>query len=146
MAAGDEPQGGESPCLEPLLDDEGRVPDRVAVARAYGDRVVPGRARVLVDRVWPRGVTREALRCDLWLPAVAPSTELRRWFGHDGARWPAFVERYRVELARPPRAAAVAQLLDLAAAAPLTLVFGARDRQHNQAVALAALLRERLGA
>ena len=146
MVAGNQPQGGEAPCLAPVLDDLGRVPDRIAVARAYGDQAVAGSTRVLVDRVWPRGLTKEMLRLDRWLPAAAPSAELRRWFGHEAARWPEFARRYRAELQHPPQADAVAELLRLAAAAPLTLVFGARDLEHNQAVVLAAVLRERLRA
>lgn len=94
--------------------------------------------RVLVDRLWPRGVSKAAARLDQWLKEVAPSDELRRWFGHDPARWAAFEARYSRELdARPD---AVAELLAACARGPVTLVFSARDREHNNAVALKAYL------
>lgn len=92
---------------------------------------------MLVDRVWPRGRSREALAIDAWLPEVAPSAELRRWFGHEPARWEAFRERYHAELKAPEQAALVRQLADLARSGDLVLVFGARDRERNQAVVLA---------
>lgn len=90
--------------------------------------------RVLVDRVWPRGMTKEQVRADLWLKAVAPSTALRKWFGHDRSKWEAFESRYFLELDAKPEA--VASLVDEAVKGRLTLLFSARDAEYNQAVAL----------
>lgn len=107
---------------------------RIAVKRAY-DPPAPGDGcRVLVDGIWPRGMTREALRLDEWLRDIAPSAPLRRWFGHDPTRWDEFQRRYFDELdARPD---AVEALRRIARRGPLTLVFAARDAEHNNAVAL----------
>lgn len=102
--------------------------------------------RVLVDRLWPRGVKKEALEVDEWLKEVAPSTELRRWFGHEPERWQGFVQRYRRELSRGPAREALERLAHLAREGPLTLVYGARDEEHNNAVVLKAELERRLGA
>jgi uncharacterized protein YeaO (DUF488 family) len=91
--------------------------------------------RVLVDRVWPRGMTKEQAHADLWLKEVAPSTSLREWFSHDRSKWEAFKERYFSELDANPHA--VGRLLDEAATkGRLTLLFSARDVECNQAVAL----------
>ena len=90
--------------------------------------------RVLVDRVWPRGVTKEKLKADLWLKDVAPSTALRKWFSHDQSKWDAFKSRYFLELDAKPKA--VAGLLDEAAKGRVTLLFSSRDVECNQAVAL----------
>jgi uncharacterized protein YeaO (DUF488 family) len=97
--------------------------------------------RVLVDRVWPRGITKQRLHADLWLKEAAPSTTLRKWFGHDPSRWVAFKSRYFSELDRKPEA--VARLLDQAAKRRLTLLFSARDAEHNQATALREYLLSR---
>ena len=90
--------------------------------------------RVLVDRLWPRGRGKETLKLHLWLREIAPSTELRRWFGHDPAKWAQFRRRYFAELER--NADVVKSLRGLAAKQRLTLVFAAADREHNNAVAL----------
>ncbi len=97
--------------------------------------------RVLVDRVWPRGMTKEQVQVDLWLKDVAPSTALRKWFGHDRSKWEAFKGRYFVEL--DAQSEAVARLLDEAAKGRLTLLFSAREAQYNQAVALREYLLSR---
>jgi len=99
-------------------------------------------ARFLVDRLWPRGVRKEDLHVRAWLRDLAPSDELRRWFGHDPARWAEFQKRYFAELARNPEV--VEPLLEAARAGVVTLVFGASEREHNNAVALASYLRRRL--
>lgn len=99
-------------------------------------------ARVLVDRLWPRGLTKDRAALTLWLKEVAPSPTLRKWFGHDPARWVEFGRRYRVELARDDDA--IAQLVDLSKRGPLTLLYAAHDTEHNQARVLAAYLREHL--
>lgn len=98
--------------------------------------------RLLVDRLWPRGMSRERLRLDAWLKELAPSDELRRWFAHDPAKWEEFRRRYFDELTA--REEAVAELLGMIGAGRTTLLFAARDRQHNNAVALRDYLQERL--
>lgn len=110
----------------------------IAIKRAYEPPMRGDGQRVLVDRIWPRGVSREEAALDLWLKDIAPSTALRKWFGHDPARWDEFRTRYRAELAA--NEAAVAQLCALAAKGKVTLIYGARDEQHNQAVVLADYL------
>ena len=88
----------------------------------------------LVERLWPRGVRRDQLEMDGWLKDVAPSTELRRWFDHDPAKWAEFQRRYRVELDANPQA--WAPLIDAARGGVLTLLYSSRDRDHNNAVVL----------
>jgi uncharacterized protein YeaO (DUF488 family) len=100
--------------------------------------------RVLVDRLWPRGVRKSELAHDLWLKEIAPSSDLRRWFGHEPARWQEFRERYRRELARAQQPLSV--LLEACEQGPVTLLFAARDREHNQAVVLREVLLEELTA
>jgi len=112
----------------------------ISIKRAYEPPSASDGRRVLVDRLWPRGVSKAEARLDDWLKAVAPSDALRRWFGHQPQRWEEFRRRYREELAGNP---AVETLRKLAAEAPLTLVYGARDEAHNDAVVLAEWLRER---
>jgi uncharacterized protein YeaO (DUF488 family)/DNA-binding MarR family transcriptional regulator len=109
----------------------------VRIKRAYDPPLPDDGYRVLVDRIWPRGVKRTDLHVDEWASDLAPSDELRRWFGHQATRWPAFQERYRAELAEPARASLLDALATRAAHQPVTLVYGARDREHNQAVVLA---------
>jgi uncharacterized protein YeaO (DUF488 family) len=94
--------------------------------------------RVLVDRVWPRGLTKERVQAGLWLKDAAPSTALRQWFGHDRSKWETFKSRYSLELDAKPEV--VARLLEQAARGRLTLLFSARDVEYNQAVALKAYL------
>lgn len=96
--------------------------------------------RVLVDRIWPRGLKKTALDFDERLPDIAPSTELRRWFAHDPAKWDTFRDRYHREL--DERTDAVAHLLDILEKRPLILVYDAKDPEHNQARALRDYLLE----
>lgn len=108
----------------------------VKVKRAYEP---PSRAdgqRVLVERLWPRGVRKEALAIDEWPKEIAPSTALRKWFGHDPERWSEFRRRYHAELAHEPQSALLRALAERAAAGPLTLIFSAHDAEHNNAVVL----------
>lgn len=98
--------------------------------------------RVLVDRLWPRGLTKEAARIDLWLRDIAPSDELRKSFAHDPARWEDFIREYRLELRTPERRAALDRLRELSGRGPLTLVFAAKDAGRNNAVVLARVLEE----
>lgn len=111
---------------------------QVQLKRAYERASSRDGTRVLVERLWPRGVRKADLRLDAWLKDVAPSGELRRWFGHDPDRFPAFARRYRTELRRPPAAQALAELIRRACEGPLTLVYAAHDEVHNGAVILAA--------
>lgn len=111
------------------------------VKRVYEAPAAEDGRRVLVDGLWPRGISREKARIDIWLREVAPSAELRRWYGKDAARWPAFRERYLAELRERPEAAnAVAELQRMRAEGPLTLLFAKRDTEHNNAVVLQELL------
>ncbi|HEX5548364.1 MAG TPA: DUF488 family protein, partial [Ktedonobacterales bacterium] len=96
--------------------------------------------RVLVDRLWPRGLTKERARVDLWLKDVAPSRELRIWFGHDPAKFAEFRRRFEAELAADPGRAALTELRALARKQHVTLVFAARDTEHCNAVVLRELL------
>ncbi|WP_109698214.1 DUF488 domain-containing protein [Chitinophaga deserti] len=94
--------------------------------------------RILVDRLWPRGIKKETARIDLWAKEVAPSTELRQWFHHDAGHWEEFEKRYRAEL--KASAAVDALLAEIRKHKVVTLLYGARDEQHNQAVVLKELL------
>lgn len=114
----------------------------IKVKRVY-DPVEPDDGkRFLVERLWPRGMKKEALRIDGWLKEVAPSDRLRRWFGHDPEKWEEFRRRYFAELEAHPEA--WQPLLEAARAGPITLLFSARDLVHNNAVALQAFLEEKL--
>lgn len=106
----------------------------VRIKRAYEPADPSDGVRVLVDRYWPRGLAREQAHIDNWLRNVAPSDSLRRWFGHDPVKWPEFRRRYLEELARG--SAALTQLRRLAQSGDLTLVYAARDQEHNNAVVL----------
>lgn len=117
---------------------------RVWLRRAYEEPTRNDGYRVLVDRLWPRGVSRERLALDAWRQDVAPSTELRRWFDHRAERWAEFQERYRAELEAGPAAAALDDLTALARKRRVTLVFGARDEAHNHALVLRDAIEDRL--
>lgn len=106
----------------------------IRLKRVYEPAAPEDGARVLVDRLWPRGLSAEKVQAALWLKEIAPSNELRKAYHHDPARWDEFKARYFAELDANP--APVQQLLALAAPGRLTLLFAARDVQHNQAVAL----------
>jgi uncharacterized protein YeaO (DUF488 family) len=110
----------------------------VRVKRVYAPPAEDDGARVLVDRLWPRGLTREEAAIDLWLKDIAPSAELRRWFGHEPARWPAFQDRYRAELAGNPAVEELRAIIERGRR--VTLLFGAKDVAHNNAVALQGYL------
>ena len=99
--------------------------------------------RVLVERLWPRGLRKADAALDEWLRDIAPSPELRRWYGHDPDRWPAFRERYRAELADKPEL--LARLRSYRQEGPVTLLFAARDTERNSAVVLRELLEEDAG-
>lgn len=113
---------------------------RPKIKRAYVPASPDDGTRVLVDRIWPRGVSRKAAALASWSKDVAPSTGLRKWFGHDPARWPEFRARYRSELAANPEP--VAALRAMLRDGPVTLVYGAHDEERNNAAVLAELLDE----
>jgi len=113
---------------------------KIQLERVYRARTNAGGKRILVDRLWPRGVRKDALKLDLWLRELAPSNELRKWFGHDPRRWEEFERRYYSELRRPERQEQLHELLALARKGPVTLLYGARDEEHNEAVALRKFL------
>ena len=104
--------------------------------RAYDSADEADGERLLVDRLWPRGLRKDQARLSAWLKDLAPSDELRRWFAHDPERWPAFQMRYRAELADPQRAAQLQQVGAMARQGTVTLLFAARDAQRNNAVVL----------
>jgi uncharacterized protein YeaO (DUF488 family) len=114
--------------------------------RAY-EPAAPGDGyRVLIDRLWPRGVKKEVLALDLWAKELAPSADLRRWFGHDPRRWNGFVERYQQELRAPAARKRLADLATRAAEGAVTIVYGARDEQHNDAIVVRDEIARRLRA
>ena len=109
----------------------------VMLKRAYEPPTKTDGERILVDRLWPRGLAKAKAGIDLWLKDIAPSTELRQWFGHEPEKWPEFKKRYRAELKSNP---ALAELQALSRRGKITLVYAARDQLHNEAVVLKQLL------
>lgn len=116
----------------------GTKSSNVRLKRAYEEPSSEDGTRVLVDRLWPRGVRKTSASIDRWIRDVAPSTELRKWFGHDPIRWDEFRRRYQAELAHRPEE--LDELRALAKKGRLTLVYAARDEFHNEAVVLRDLL------
>jgi uncharacterized protein YeaO (DUF488 family) len=112
----------------------------IAIKRVYEAPAEGDGYRVLIDRLWPRGLKKEAVAMDVWARELAPSTELRKWFGHDPARWDEFRQRYAAELA--DSADVWQALARRSAKEPVTLLYGARDEEHNDAVALKALMEQ----
>lgn len=110
----------------------------IRIKRAYEEPDREDGKRILVDRLWPRGLTKEKARVDLWLKDVAPSTELRKWFAHDPGKWEEFRSRYLEELKR--NKVELSLLRQEAATGTVTLVYGAKDQRHNEAVILQRLL------
>lgn len=110
----------------------------VRLKRAYERPSTRDGVRILVDRLWPRGLRREGVAIERWMKDIAPSTELRRWFGHDPGRWEEFERRYRAELAG--KSPLIDDLRAIASKRTLTLVYSARDEEHNQAVVLRDVL------
>ena len=111
---------------------------RIKLKRVYEPASRGDGTRVLVDRLWPRGLRKEDAAIDRWFKDLAPSTALRKWFGHDVERWTEFRKRYQAEIAEHPEA--LAELRSLARKKPITLLFGAHDEFHNNAVVLRELL------
>jgi uncharacterized protein YeaO (DUF488 family) len=115
-------------------------PRKPKAKRVYDDPSPDDGVRVLVDRVWPRGLTKQRARLDDWCKAVAPSTQLRSWYSHDPARYDEFVRRYEVELKDPERAEAFNELKSIARRSSLTLVTATKEIELSQAAVLARLL------
>jgi uncharacterized protein YeaO (DUF488 family) len=111
------------------------------IKRAYDKPTRTDGVRILVDRIWPRGASRAAAKIDQWRREIAPSTSLRKWFGHDPARWAEFKRRYFAEL--KTQGEALGELRALAKRKTVTLVFSAKDTEHNQAVALLEYIESR---
>jgi uncharacterized protein YeaO (DUF488 family) len=118
----------------------GTAAQKIKLKRAYEPAAAEDGTRILIDRLWPRGIKKADAAINRWFKEIAPSTELRRWFGHRTERWPEFRRRYVAELRQRP------ELLDeirtLARDGPVTLVYGARDETHNDAIVLRELLTE----
>ena len=114
-----------------------RTPN-IRLKRAYDPPAPEDGVRVLVDRLWPRGLRKADAAIDRWLKDIAPSTELRRWFGHEPSRWDEFQRRYRDELSRHPDV--LNGLREMARDAAVTLIYAARDTLHNEAVVLREVL------
>ena len=114
----------------------------IRVKRVYEPPSKSDGQRVLVDRLWPRGLSKEAANVHVWLKEVAPTSTLRKWFGHAPDRWPEFQRRYQREL--ETNAEPLAQLIDLSRERRVTLVFGAKDEERNQAVVLQRVLAKML--
>lgn len=112
---------------------------RIAIKRVYAEPVPGDGARILVDRLWPRGVSKERAKLDLWLKDIAPSTELREWFGHDPKKWIGFQKKYKIELAN--NGEPVAELKKIIRQnKTVTLLYAAKDEEHNEAVVINNLL------
>ena len=114
---------------------------KILVKHVYEPATKSDGFRVLVDRLWPRGLSKESAHIDLWLRDIGPSTELRKWFNHDPARWTEFQRRYYAELKE--KATLLATIKKHAKTKPVTLLYSAKDEQHNQAVALRSFLLKR---
>lgn len=110
----------------------------VRIKRAYEPPAADDGKRILIDRLWPRGIRKEALALHQWAKELSPSTELRQWFGHDPALWPEFRQRYAAEL--QPHAELLESLRALARQGTITLVYGAHDETHNNAIAMREFL------
>jgi uncharacterized protein YeaO (DUF488 family) len=112
----------------------------IRLKRAYDPPALEDGLRILVERLWPRGLSKERAAVDRWVKDLAPSTELRRWYSHDESKWPEFRRRYRAELRERPDQ--LAELRRLAAAGPVTFVYGSRETEHNSATVLRKVVEE----
>ena len=111
---------------------------KIQVKRVYEPVAKSDGIRVLVDRLWPRGLSKSDVKLDLWLPDLGPSTALRQWFNHDPERWAEFQRRYQAELKQ--KTALLATIQEQATTGPVTLLYSSKDGRHNQAVALRSFL------
>lgn len=116
----------------------------IAIKRAYDPPSRADGTRILVDRLWPRGIRKQQLQVKQWMRELGPSNELRRFFGHNSARWDQFRKRYLRELKRPETANLLRELVGIARQERLTLIYSAKDEEHNQAVILKELLEQQL--
>ncbi len=114
----------------------------ISIVRVYDKDAKSSGARLLVDRLWPRGVAKKDIDLEQWIKEVAPSTELRKWFDHDPEKWGEFRRRYRTELDKNPDA--VERCLEWLRKDNVTLLYGAKDEEHNQAVVLRDYLQEKI--
>jgi uncharacterized protein YeaO (DUF488 family) len=122
-----------------MIRQHSKVPaSNVRLKRAYEAPAVSDGTRILIDRLWPRGISKERAAIDHWIKDIAPSTKLRKWFAHDPARWNEFRRRYAKEVRQ--NADLIDQLRSLARQGPITLVYSARDEKHNDAVELRDLI------
>ena len=117
----------------------------IALRRAYEAASASDGYRALVDGLWPRGVTKQKLRIDVWMKGIAPSASLRKWYGHKPERWDEFRSRYRAELSQPPRKALLEELVERGRKGRVTLVFGARDAEHSNAAVIGEMIGARSG-
>ena len=113
--------------------------EHLQIKRAYAKAERTDGARILIDRLWPRGLSKANVKLTLWLKEIAPTTELREWFGHDPERWQEFKVRYQKELSGNPEA--VAELAEYLRQGKVTLIYGAKDEEHNHALVLAQYMR-----
>jgi len=111
---------------------------KLRIKRVYDNPAKDDGTRILVDRLWPRGLTKQKARVDVWLKDIAPSTELRKWFAHDPEKWYEFITKYKMELDENNDQTAI--LKQYLKHGPVTLVYGARDELHNEALVLKQLL------
>jgi uncharacterized protein YeaO (DUF488 family) len=112
---------------------------RIAIKRVYLEPDPKDGFRILVDRLWPRGLSKERAEVDLWLKDIAPSTELRKWFQHDPAKWTEFQKRYKQEL--KSKGDQLHIIKEKSHQGPVTLLYGAKDQEHNEAVVLLSMLK-----
>jgi len=120
------------------MPQKSRRKHSVRIKRVYDEPDDQDGRRILVDRLWPRGLTKAKAQVDLWLKNIAPSTELRKWFGHDAAKWSEFRRRYLDELKK--NSAELSTLKKEAAKSAITLLYSAKDVEHNEAIVLQAAL------
>jgi len=116
----------------------------IAIKRAYEAVGAEDGYRVLVDGLWPRGITKEQLKIDAWMREIAPSASLRKWYGHVPEKWEGFRKKYRTELSKAPRKALLDELVERARKDQLTLVFGAHDADRSNAAVIAEMIRATL--
>jgi uncharacterized protein YeaO (DUF488 family) len=112
------------------------------VKRVYDRREIADGKRILVDGLWPRGVKKSTQNIDSWMKEVAPSDELRKWFAHDPSKWEEFKEKYKAELATNKK---FDELVEMVTSSDVTLIYSAKDTEHNNALALAEFIKEKIG-
>jgi uncharacterized protein YeaO (DUF488 family) len=118
----------------------------IKIKRVYEDPSDADHVRYLVDRLWPRGLSKEAAKLDGWLKELAPSDDLRKWYGHEKDRWGEFKRRYKLELQAKTKQKLLDDLAEKARHGPITLLFGAKDTERNNAVVLGEVLKAKLAS